>query len=150
MEDAQSPYEHEADIIGEDLNGINSETESNGQTNKKTSPNIAETMRSLTVELQSCRADNEMLIKSKEEQNQLKASMLQSLIDIQRQMHYGQNSNNHASRTRDSSRSHTRKGSHSTKRRTSGDDTSTPSAFLNSESSTSGDSLSSSRSSYHR
>lgn len=69
MEDAQSPYEHEADIIGEDLNGINSENESNGQTNKKTSPNIAQTMRSLIVELQSYREDNEMLIKSQEERS---------------------------------------------------------------------------------
>ena len=36
--------------------------------------------------MQSYRADNERLVKAQEEQNQLNASMLQILKDIQRQM----------------------------------------------------------------
>ena len=43
-------------------------------------------MRSLKVEMQSYREDNERMTKAQEEQNRLNASMLQSLTDIQRWM----------------------------------------------------------------
>ena len=46
-------------------------------------------MRSLGVEMQSYREDNERLVKAQEEQNQLNAAMLQSLTDIQRMMNFG-------------------------------------------------------------
>ena len=41
------------------------------------------------MELQSYREDNERMIKSQEEKNQLNASMLGKLTDIQRNMNYG-------------------------------------------------------------
>ena len=41
------------------------------------------------VEMQSYRADNERLVKAQEEQNQLNASMLQILKDIERWMKSG-------------------------------------------------------------
>ena len=46
-------------------------------------------MRSLRVEMQSYRADNERLVKAQEEQNQLNAAMLQSLTNIQKRMKFG-------------------------------------------------------------
>jgi hypothetical protein len=58
---------------------------------------LAETMRSLMVELQSCKANNERLIKEKEKQTKINAVLLQSLSDIQRQLHHGPNIN-HADR----------------------------------------------------
>ena len=53
------------------------------------SPNIIATMRSLWVGLQSCREDNERMIKAQEEQNQLNVAMLQSLKNIQRRINFG-------------------------------------------------------------
>jgi hypothetical protein len=38
MEDAQNSYDYEADIIGENLHGINAETESNGRRDQETPP----------------------------------------------------------------------------------------------------------------
>ena len=46
-------------------------------------------MRSLRVEMQSHRANNEILVKALEEQNKLNATMLQSLTYIQRRMNSG-------------------------------------------------------------
>ena len=50
--------------MGENMQAINAMTKSNGCRNQETPPNIAETMRSLRVELQSYREDNERLIKA--------------------------------------------------------------------------------------
>jgi hypothetical protein len=46
---------------------------------------LAEIVRSLMVELQSCKADNERMIKEKEKQTKINVVLLQSLSDIQRQ-----------------------------------------------------------------
>jgi hypothetical protein len=48
-----------------------------------------ETIRSLMDELQSCKADNEILIKEQEKQMEINAVFLQSLSDIQRQLQHG-------------------------------------------------------------
>ena len=64
----------------------NAETESNGRRFQDTPPYFAATMRSLRVDIQSYREDNERLVKALEEQVQLNVSMLQSLTYIQRQM----------------------------------------------------------------
>ena len=84
MNNAQDPYEHEEDVMGENIWVGNVETESNGRRFQDTPSEFAATMRSLRVEMQSYMADNEILVKVQEEQNQLNASMLQSLTDIQR------------------------------------------------------------------
>ena len=68
MNDAQDPYEFEEDVMGENVRVGNDETESNGRIFQDTPPYIEATIRSLRVELQSCREDNEMMIKSQEEQ----------------------------------------------------------------------------------
>ena len=69
--------------MGENVRVGNDETESNGRRNQETPPDIAATMRSLRVELQSCREDNERMRKAQEDQNQINAAILQSLTDSQ-------------------------------------------------------------------
>ena len=70
--------------MGENVQVGNAETKSNGRIYQETPPDIVATTRSLRVGLQSCREDNERMIKAQEEQHQLNASMLQSLTNIQR------------------------------------------------------------------
>ena len=69
MNDAQDLYEHEEDVMGENIRVGNADTESNGRIFQETPPDFAATMRSLRVEMQSYRADNESLVKAQEEQN---------------------------------------------------------------------------------
>jgi hypothetical protein len=68
-------------------NGSNNrDEESNERRVVETPPDLAETLRSLMVKLQSCKADNERLIKEQEKQTKINAVLLQSLSDIQRQL----------------------------------------------------------------
>jgi hypothetical protein len=53
-----------------------------------TPPDLAETVRSLMVELQSCKVDNERMMKEQEKQTEINVVLLQSLSDLQRQMHH--------------------------------------------------------------
>jgi hypothetical protein len=55
----------------------------------ETPPDLAETVRSLMVKLQSCKDDNEILIKEKEKKIEINAVLLQSLSDIQRKLQHG-------------------------------------------------------------
>jgi hypothetical protein len=50
---------------------------------------VKKTVRSLMEELQSCKADNERMIKEHEKQTEINAVLLQSLSDIQRQLQHG-------------------------------------------------------------
>ena len=89
MNDAQDPYEFEEDAMGQNVRVGNDETESNGRICQDTPPDFAATMRSLRVDLQSCREDNERILMDKQDQNKINASILQSLIDIQGQIKSG-------------------------------------------------------------
>ena len=82
MNDAQDPYEFEEDAMGENVRVGNYETKSNKRRFQDTPPDFAATVRSLRVELKSCREDNEMMLKAQEDQNQINAAILQSLTDI--------------------------------------------------------------------
>jgi hypothetical protein len=62
----------------------NKEEESDERRMVETPPNLAETVRSLMVELQSFKDDNENLIREKEKKTELNAILLQILSDIQR------------------------------------------------------------------
>jgi hypothetical protein len=53
-----------------------------------TPPNIAETVRSLMVELQSCKADNERMMKEQEKQTEINVVLLQILSDVEQQMQH--------------------------------------------------------------
>ena len=69
MNDAQDLYEHEEDIMGENIHVGNAETKSNGRIFQETPLDFAATMRSLRVEMKSYREDNEILVKDQEENN---------------------------------------------------------------------------------
>ena len=69
MNDAQDPYEFEEDVMGENVRVGNDDIESNGRRNQETPPDIVATMRSLRVELQICKEDNERMLKAQEDQN---------------------------------------------------------------------------------
>ena len=86
MNDAHAPYELEEDATWENIWVENAKTKSNGRRYQETPSDIAATMRILRVGLQRYREDNERMIKYQEEKNQLNATMLQRLIDIQRQI----------------------------------------------------------------
>ena len=58
MNDAKYPYEFEEYAMGENFRVVNDETKSNGIRFQDTPPDFAATMRSLRVDLQSCREDN--------------------------------------------------------------------------------------------
>ena len=53
-----------------------------------TPPDLAETVRSLMVELQSCKADNERMMNEQEKQTEINVVLLQILFDLQRQMQH--------------------------------------------------------------
>ena len=86
---AWDPNPHEKYAMGENFRIGNAETESNGRRFQDTPPDFVGTMRSLKVEIQSYRAYNKRLIKAREEQNQLNATILHNFIDIQRKMKSG-------------------------------------------------------------
>ena len=64
---AQDPNAHEEYAMGENVIIGNAETESNGRRFQDTPPDFPATMRSLRVEIQSYKVDNERLIKAQEE-----------------------------------------------------------------------------------
>ena len=68
-DDAKNPYDHEEDVMGENIWFGNAETESNGRICQDTPLYFVATMRILRVEMQSYREDNERLVKAQEEQN---------------------------------------------------------------------------------
>ena len=64
MNDAHDPYEFEVDTMGENIQVENAKTKSNGRRYQETPLDIAATMRSLRVEMQSYREDDERMIKA--------------------------------------------------------------------------------------
>jgi len=73
--DARDSYEQAEDAMGENVHNRNDDIESNGRRFQETPPDVAATMRSL--------------IKAQEEQHQLNASILESLIDLQKNIDSG-------------------------------------------------------------
>ena len=57
-------------------NVIVGNTESNGRRFQDTPPDFAATMRSLRVDLQSCREENERMLKAQENKNHINAAIL--------------------------------------------------------------------------
>ena len=62
--------------MGENVRVGNDETESNGRIFQDTPPDFTATMRILRVDLQSCREDNERMLKAQEDQIQINAALL--------------------------------------------------------------------------
>jgi hypothetical protein len=67
----------------------NRDEESDERRAVETPPDLAKTIKSLMVKLQSCKADNERLIKEQEKQMEINVVLLQILSDIKRQLQYG-------------------------------------------------------------
>jgi hypothetical protein len=66
----------------------NRDEESDERREIGTPPNLVETVRSLMVELQSYKADNERMMKEQEKKTEINAVLLQSLSNLQRQMQH--------------------------------------------------------------
>jgi len=90
MEDGQGPYILEEEVRGLSIN--EEETMSNGHRERMESLELVETIRRLKMEVQSCRVDNERMLKAVEKQNQLNTQLLQSINHLQRQMKNGSGS----------------------------------------------------------
>jgi hypothetical protein len=60
----------------------NREEESDERREIGTPPDLAETVRSLIAELQSCKVDNERMVKEQENKTKINAVLLQSLSDL--------------------------------------------------------------------
>ena len=69
----------------------NRDEESDKRRAVETPPDLVETVRSLMVKLQSCKGENERLIKEQEKKMEIDAVLLQSLSDIQRQLQHRPN-----------------------------------------------------------
>jgi hypothetical protein len=89
MEDGKGPYTHEEEVRA--LNISVEETKSNGHRKRMESLELVE-IQSLKMELQSCRVDNERMLKAREKQNQLNTQLLQSLNNLQKKIKNGSGS----------------------------------------------------------
>jgi hypothetical protein len=58
---------------------------------------LAKTVRSLMVKLQSCKADTKRMMKEQEKQREINAVLLQSLSNLQRKMHHEPEKHGHIS-----------------------------------------------------
>ena len=73
MNDSHNPYEHDEDVLGENMQEGDAKTKYNGRREEITTKNLIETMKSF----------NERLIKDQEEHNHINFSILESLTNIQ-------------------------------------------------------------------
>ena len=107
MDEGEFPYNHGEDAKGQDMSVGNAETKTNGHRENVNPREFVETMRSLRMEVQSYREDNERLLKAQEQQNELNTQLVQSLNMLQRQMKMGSTSIEEEEGRRDSrKRSH--------------------------------------------
>jgi hypothetical protein len=66
----------------------NRDKETNERRVVGTPPDLVDIVRSLMVELQSCKVENERMMKEQENKTEINALLLQSLSDLQRQMQH--------------------------------------------------------------
>jgi hypothetical protein len=89
IEEVEEAYNHDKEAKGKNIIVGNAETESNGYRSRVEKENLVETMRSLKIEVQSYKVDNERLMREK---NQINYQVMQSLDQLQRQTENGSNS----------------------------------------------------------
>jgi hypothetical protein len=65
MEDAEGAYSHERESKGQNISVGNVETKSNGHRSRVEPTELVETMRSLRMEVQSYRDDNEKIMRAR-------------------------------------------------------------------------------------
>jgi hypothetical protein len=76
MEEGEGAFSHDKEAKGQNISVGNAETESNGHKGRGEQETLIETVRSLRIEVQSYKEDNERLIR---EQNQINYQVMQSL-----------------------------------------------------------------------
>jgi seryl-tRNA synthetase len=89
MEEGEGASSHDKEAEGHNTRVGNAETNSNGCKERGEKETLLETIRSLKIEVQSYKADNERLMREK---SQINARVLQILNQSQRQMKKGSNS----------------------------------------------------------
>jgi hypothetical protein len=89
MEEGEGASNHDKEAKGQNISVGNAETESNRHQARGEQETLIETMRSLKIEVQSYKEDNERLIR---EQNQINSQVMQSLNQLQRKTKNGSNS----------------------------------------------------------
>jgi hypothetical protein len=89
MEEGEGASSHDKEVEGQNTRVGNAKTKSNGRKVKGEQETLIETVRSLKMEVQSYKADNERLMREK---SQINVRVLQSLDQLQRQTKKGSNS----------------------------------------------------------
>ena len=65
MEEGEGASSHDKEVKGQNINVGNADTESNGHQARGEQETLIETMRSLKIEVQSYKEDNERLVREK-------------------------------------------------------------------------------------
>ena len=89
MEEYEGASSHDKEAEGQDTRVCNAETESNGHKGKREQEMLIEMVRSLKMEVQSYKEDNEKLMREK---IQINDRVLHILNELQRQKKKGSNS----------------------------------------------------------
>jgi hypothetical protein len=89
MEEGEGAFSHEKEAKGQNISVGNAETKSNTHKNRGEQETLLETVRSLNIEMQSYKEDNEKMMR---EQNQINAQVMQSLNQLHRQAKNGSDS----------------------------------------------------------
>ena len=83
MEEGKGASSHDKEVEGQNTRVGNVETKSNGCRGKGEKETLIETVRSLNMEVQSYKEDNERLMREK---SQINSQVLPSLNQLQREM----------------------------------------------------------------
>ena len=86
MEEGEGASNHDKEVEGQNTKIGNAKTDSNGRKERGEKEILIETIRSLKIEVQIYKEDNERLMKEK---SQINAQVLHSLNQLQRQMKKG-------------------------------------------------------------
>jgi hypothetical protein len=84
LESTQGAYNHEREAKGQNISVGNIETKSNGHRSRVEPKKLVETMRSLKMEVQRYRDENERIMRAQEDSNQINSQMMQSLNQLKR------------------------------------------------------------------
>ena len=92
MGEGKVPYSLEEEARGQNINVGNEEIECSAYRANIEPIEMMETMKNLRMEVQSCRPDNERMLRAREQQNQLNIQLMHSLNFLYKQMQFGSNS----------------------------------------------------------
>jgi len=105
MEDRQRPDVHDEEVRGLNINI--EDAKYNKHKKRMETLELVKTTRDLKMEVQSCRVDNERMLKAQDEQNQLNTQLLQNLNHLRKKMN-----NRSSSRYEEGGKVHSRRENH--------------------------------------